>query len=164
MATRETAPEIVQLISQLNDAGIPFMLVGMTAANLQGVLATTLDVDIWVGLPPRQYMKVINICHRLGATLRSPNKVYLRDGTPVDFIYEVTGLGSFKREVRSALTIDFHGTTLSVLPLDRICASKRAAARDKDKLHILMIEQLLSCKSTGDTPKQRSVRARKTRN
>ena len=161
MATRQTTPEIVQLIRELNSAGIPSMLVGMTAANLQGVLATTLDVDIWVGLPPRQYMKTINVCHRLGATLRTPDKVYLRDGTPVDFIYEVTGLGSFKRELHDALSLSFHGIPVFVLSLDRICTSKRAAARDKDKLHILLIEQLLSCKPVARAPKPRSLKARK---
>lgn len=77
---------IVQLFTALEAEGIKFMLVGMSAANLQGVLATTVDVDVWIGLPSRQYMRVINLCHKLGAVLRSPNKVFLSDDTPVDFI------------------------------------------------------------------------------
>ena len=35
-------------------------------------------MDIWIGLPARQYMRVINLCNKLGATPRSANKVYLR--------------------------------------------------------------------------------------
>ncbi len=119
------------------------MLAGMSAANLQGVLAATIDVDIWVGLPALQYMRVINLCHKLGATLRSPNKVYLSDDTPVDFIYEMSGLRGFDHEYARAKWLPFHGIRIPVLPLDRICRSKQAAGRDKDKLHVLLIRQLL---------------------
>jgi hypothetical protein len=143
MATRPKPPAIVQLLSALEAAGVRFMLVGMSAANLQGVLASTIDVDIWIGLPPRQYMRVINLCLSLGATLRSANRVYLRDDTPVDFIYEVTGLPTFDREFPRARWLSFHGLKVPVLPLERICRSKQRVGRDKDKLHVLLIRQAL---------------------
>ena len=38
------------------------MLVGMSAANLQGILVSTVDVDVWIGLPSRRYMTVMNLC------------------------------------------------------------------------------------------------------
>ena len=119
------------------------MLVGMSAANLQGVLASTVDVDVWISLPPRQYMRVINLCRKLKATIQSPNKVFLSDETPVDFIYELGGLQSFEKEFLRATKLPFHGLKISVLPLKRICKSKEIAARDKDKLHILLIRQVL---------------------
>ena len=81
-----------------------------------------------------------------GATVRSQNKVYLSDDTPVDFIYEVTGLPAFDREYQRAIRLPFHGLKIPVLPLDRICKSKLAAGRDKDKLHILLIRQALKLK------------------
>jgi hypothetical protein len=137
---------IVQLFSALQAEGIRFMLVGMSAANLQGILVSTVDVDVWVGLPSRRYMTVLNLCRKLGATLRSANKVYLSDDTPVDFIYEVTGLPTFDREYRRALRLAFHGLKIPVLPLERICKSKQATARDKDALHILLIRQALKLK------------------
>jgi hypothetical protein len=119
------------------------MLVGMSAANLQGVLATTVDVDVWINLPPRQYMRVINLCRKLKAAIRSPNKVFLSDETPVDFIYELGGLQSFEKEFARAKKLPFHGLKIPVLPLERICKSKEFAARDKDKLHILLIRQVM---------------------
>ncbi len=125
------------------------MLVGMSAANLQGVLAATLDVDVWVGLPPRQYMRVINLCRELNATVRSPNKVFLSDETPVDFLYELGGLKSFEQEFEKARKVPFHGLKLPVLPLERICRSKEFAARDKDKLHVLLIRQVLKLKKSA---------------
>jgi hypothetical protein len=143
MATCPEPPAIVQLLRALEVEGVRFMLVGMSAANLQGVLASTIDVDIWIGLPPRQSMRVINLCRKLGAILRSANKVYLSDHTPVDFIYEVTGLPGFDREFPRANWLSFHGLKVPVLPLERICRNKQAAGRDKDKLHVLLIRQTL---------------------
>ncbi len=126
------------------------MLVGMSAANLQGVLASTVDVDVWISLPPRQYMRVINVCRKLAATIQSPNKVFLSDETPVDFIYEIGGLQSFEREFLRAKKLPFHGLKIPVLPLERICKSKELAARDKDKLHILLIRQVLKLKKSAE--------------
>ena len=119
------------------------MVAGMSAANLQGVLASTVDVDVWIGLPARQYMRVINLCHKLKATIQSPNKIYLSDDTPVDFIFEVNGLPPFEKEYPRAKWLRFHGKKIPVLPLDRICKSKQFVGRDKDKLHILLIRQAL---------------------
>ena len=145
---------LVQLLAALQAERIKFMLVGMSAANLQGVLAGTIDVEIWIGLPARQYMRVINLCRKLGATLRSPNKVHLCDATPIDFIYEVSGLPAFDREFPRARWLPFHGMKIPVLPLERICKSKQAAGRDKDKLHILLIRQALRAKRAAARPRE----------
>jgi len=143
MAIGAQPQPLVQLLTALQAEDIRFMLAGMSAANLQGVLEGTIDVDIWIGLPARQYMRVINLCNQLGATLRSANKVYLSDDTPVDFIYEIGGLSDFDQEYRRARWLPFHGIEVSVLPLERICKSKRFVNRDKDKLHILLIQKVL---------------------
>lgn len=152
MATGPKLPPLVQLFAALQAERIRFMLVGMSAANLQGVLAATLDVDVWISLPSRQYMRVINLCRRLNATIRSPNKVFLSDETPVDFIYELGGLETFDREFAKAKKLSFHGLKIPVLPLERICKSKEFAARDKDKLHILLIRQVLKLKTAAKRP------------
>ena len=44
-------------------------LVGMAAAILQGVPATTLDTDIWVDVPERHYLRFIDLSLKLGATM-----------------------------------------------------------------------------------------------
>lgn len=149
MATRPKPFPLIQLLDALKAEGIRFMVAGMSAARLQGVMASTIDVDVWIDLPARQYMRVINLCHKLKATVQSPNKVYLSDDTPVDFIYEISGLQNFDREFKRAKKLSFHGLKISVLPLERICKSKEIAARDKDKLHILLIRQILKLKKSA---------------
>ena len=37
--------------------GIRFMILGMSAAIAQGVMGSTLDIDVWIDLPPPQDMR-----------------------------------------------------------------------------------------------------------
>ena len=70
---------------------------------------------------------------------------YLEDGTPVNFVFEVTGLGSFARELRHTRQLKFHGLRIPVLTLARILQSKETVRRDKDLAHISLIQTFLRC-------------------
>jgi hypothetical protein len=115
----------------------------MSGAILQGVPATTLDTDIWMDLPPRQYMRVLNLSRRLGATLRANTVVDLSDGSTVNFLYEVGGLRSFEYEYQRAKRVRWLQTTVAVLPLERIYASKKYVGRPKDLAHLPLLEQTM---------------------
>jgi hypothetical protein len=115
----------------------------MSGAILQGVPATTLDTDIWIDLPARQYMRVLNLCRGLGARLRANTVVELRDGSMVNFLYELHGLRGFDYEYRHAERIQWLQTRVAVLPLQRIYASKKFVGRPKDLAHLPLLEQTL---------------------
>lgn len=115
----------------------------MSAAVLQGVPVVTHDVDLWVDLPARQYMRVVNIAARHGANMVRNTVVELSDGMLVHFIYEVTGLGGFGSELKKARHMKFRGCEIPVMPLDSIRKSKAAVMRDKDPAHIHAIDQTL---------------------
>ena len=104
----------------------------MGAAILQGVPATTLDTDIWVGVPERHYMRLINLSLKLGATMLRQTVVSLTDGSLVNFCYRLDGAASFRTEYARAEVKLWNGIEAKVLPLDRIIRSKEAAGRDKD--------------------------------
>lgn len=104
----------------------------MGAAILQGVPATTLDTDIWVDVPERQYMRLINLSLRLGATMVRQTVVSLTDGSLVNFCYRLDGTAMFRTEYRRAEVVRWNGIEIKVLPLERIIRSKEAAGRDKD--------------------------------
>jgi len=70
----------------------------MSAAILQGVPGTTLDTDIWVEVPERQTMRLINLSLRLGATMVRQTVVALSDGSLVNFCYRLHGTASFRTE------------------------------------------------------------------
>jgi hypothetical protein len=121
-------------------------MIGMSAAIAQGVMANTLDVGLWIDLAARQYMRVLNIARRLGASVAANTVVYLENGTPVNFVYEVTGLGNFRSETKEVPRVPIAGHATPILPLEKIVQSKEAIGRHKDKLHIKQITEFLRCR------------------
>lgn len=146
MGTRRKLRPVARLLEALEAEEIRFMLIGMSAAIVQGVMESTLDVDIWVDLPSRQYMRVQNIASRLGAEMAANTVTYLEDGMPVNFVFEVNGLGTFAREFKHTERLDFMGKVIPVLKLERILKSKQAIQRDKDLPHIVHIKNVLRCR------------------
>jgi hypothetical protein len=68
MGKKQDIPPLNGLLRGLREQEIRFMIVGMTSAVIHGGPFVTLDVDIWIDLPERQYTRVINVCHQLGPT------------------------------------------------------------------------------------------------
>ena len=134
-----------RLLAALETDGIRFIVIGMSAAIAQGVMGATLDIDLWINLPARQYVKVLALARKTGAVIGANTVVFLSDGTPVNFVYEVSGLGSFQSEWKHTVSSMIHGREVPVLHLTRIQKSKRAIRRDKDLLHIRLIADFLKC-------------------
>jgi hypothetical protein len=114
----------------------------MTGAILQGAPGVTLDTDLWIDLPERQYMRVINMAIRLGATFVANTLVTLTDGKLVNFCYRIHGVASFATEYRRSETYLWEGVEVRVLPLERIIRSKEAADRDKDRAVLPLLRDI----------------------
>ncbi len=114
----------------------------MSAAILQGVPATTLDTDLWIDLPERQYIRLLNICVKLGARVIANTVVALEDDSLVNFIYQMTSLRSFATEAKSAHKLQWNGMEIRVLPLERIIASKEKIGRPKDLAHLPLLRDV----------------------
>jgi hypothetical protein len=104
---------------------------------------STLDVDLWIDLPSRQYMTVVKAAVRAGAVMLRDMVVELADGTLVNFIFAVSGVGSFAAELRKARRLNFGGCEVPVMSLPSIRKNKVAVMRDKDIAHIHLIDQFL---------------------
>ena len=76
-APRKLSP-LARLVQALRKEKIRFQVAGMSAAILQGVPATTLDTDLWMDLPSRQYIRVLNLCRSLGAAIAANTVVELK--------------------------------------------------------------------------------------
>jgi hypothetical protein len=118
----------------------------MTAAVYQGVMLNTMDTDIWVDLPTRQYMRLWSLIRSQAGSAMSQTLYVLEDGKVINFLFEITGLNSFAAEYSRALTLKMEGLKVKVLPLARILKSKKAIMRDKDLVHIPHIERALKAK------------------
>ena len=116
----------------------------MSSAILQGVPATTLDTDLWIDVPERQYLRLVNLSLSLGATLIRPTVVALRDGSLVNFLYRVDGLSSFPTEWRRAVATRLKGVTVKAIPLERIIRSKEFIARPKDLAVLPLLKGILA--------------------
>ena len=134
---------LARLIDALRAEKTRFILVGMTAAVLQGTPVTTFDVDLWIDLSPRRYMRMINLARNLGAQMLANTVVVLPGDISVNFIYEMAGLGSFDNEFRRSSQLSWLGRKVAVLPLERIYASKKFAGRPKDIAHLPILEQTI---------------------
>ena len=118
------------------------MVVGMTAAIIQGAPCVTLDTDLWVNVPERQYMRLINLSLRLGATAVRQTVVALTDEKLVNLCYSISGVASFSTEYRRAKLAEWEGSIVRVLALDRVIRSKEAADRDKDRAMLPLLRDI----------------------
>jgi hypothetical protein len=129
-------------------------MVGMSAAIIQGVPATTLDTDIWVDLPEREYIRLLNLVKRQGGVGLAPTMYALTDGSLVNFIFKMTGLSEFAIEYKQAKEMLWNGLKIHVLPLARIYRSKKASARDKDMAHLPLLENVMRAQRRNDGKKK----------
>jgi hypothetical protein len=115
---------------------VPFMVVGLSAAALQGATVVTQDVDLWFRNPadPRiqRALKAVDGTYVPVIMLNPP--MFVGDAVDLfDMVLNMSGLEDFDIERRNAVLIPLGRYRLPVLPLERIIVSKRAANRDKDR-------------------------------
>ncbi len=123
-----------------------FLIVGLSAANLQGAPAVTQDVDLWFrDLNDTGIQKALK---KVGGFYIAPTAFTkpMFGGKAVelfDIVMTMDGLRSFDAEYRGAVEIRLGRTPVKVLPLSRIIASKKAANRPKDKLVLPVLEDAM---------------------
>ena len=97
-------------------------------------------------MPERAYIRVLDLCRRLGATVLARTVVALSDDTMVNFLYRMDGVRSFSTEYKHAIRLNWFGTRVAVMPLQRIIKSKQIVARPKDLAHLPVLQQTLNLK------------------
>jgi hypothetical protein len=128
-------------LAALRQAQIDCILIGNMAAIRQGAPLMTVDYDFWVRLPERQYTRLLTIIQRQGGAIPARTLYELSDGTQVNAIFNPDGLRSFEIEFKGSPVARLEGQLVRVLPLARVIASKRAAARDKDLAVMPILER-----------------------
>jgi hypothetical protein len=143
MGNARELPALIRLIQALRSEKIRFQIAGMSAAVLQGAPATTLDTDIWIDLPERQYMRVLAIVESIGGSRLAATAVALSDDSMVNFLYRVDGIASFATEFRRAARVQLHGVEVPVLDIESVMKSKRFLGRPKDLAHLPLLEETI---------------------
>jgi hypothetical protein len=137
----------LRLLGVLLKRKVKFMVVGLSAATLQGAPVVTQDVDLWfenLGEP-----KISRALQEVGAAYVPPSHLnppmLAGAGAELfDIVIRMDGLGAFADEFKHCVDISLGRQKLKVLSLERILASKIAANRAKDKLTIPVLRDALA--------------------
>jgi hypothetical protein len=137
------------LLEALNRQGVRFMLVGLSAAVLQGADAATRDIDLWfedVSDPGigRAVREAGGIWISASFGMRPPQIGGDPVGDRLDVVTHMDGLGTFAEERPNSTVVVIDGIPLHVLGLRRIIASKQAAGRRKDLAALPALEDALA--------------------
>lgn len=132
-----------RFLRALTDEGVEFLVVGLSAAALQGAPAVTQDVDLWFRDLTDPGIKAA--LRHVGAVYVAPTgstpPMFAGPGVALfDIVVTMHGLDSFEKEAARAVTVALDGVRVKVLPLERIIASKKATNRPKDRAILPVLE------------------------
>ena len=136
----------IEFLKELVRQKVEFMIVGLSAAALQGAPVVTQDIDLWFRtLPDPGIEKALKkfdgsyVPHLEGnPPLLAGNGVEL-----FDIVAHMHGLGEFDDERENAIKIPLGRMKVLVLKLERIIASKKATGREKDRLVLKILADAL---------------------
>ncbi len=140
-----------RLLRELNQRGVRYLVVGMSAALLEGARGMTEDIDLW-------FEQLDDA--RIGEAVRAAGGVWVAGHFGMmpptigggdledrfDVVTHCDGLSDFQSELALASDVLVDGLPLKVLPLERVIASKRAANREKDRIALPALETALAVK------------------
>jgi hypothetical protein len=141
----------IRLLTALLRARVRFMVVGLSAATMQGAPVVTQDVDLW--FEKLGDLKISQALQTVGAAYVPPSNLnppmLAGAGAELfDIVLRMDGLGTFASEFKHCIEISLGLHKLKVLSLERILVSKQAANRAKDKLTIPILRDALSATTT----------------
>jgi len=126
----------IKFLKELVKHKVSFMIVGLSAAALQGAPVVTQDIDLWfedlsdTGI--QKSLKKVNgslvPCVGLNPPLFAGKHVEL-----FDIVLTMHGLKKFEEEKKNTIEVPLNKVSEKVLKLERIIKSKQALGRDKDK-------------------------------
>lgn len=136
----------IAFLRELNREKVDYMIVGLSAAALQGAPVVTQDVDLWFSDLADQGIR--NALQRVGGTYIPPigQNPPMFTGEAVklfDVVTHMHGLGVFEEEIQNTIKIPLGRIKVRVLKIERIIASKEATGREKDRLAIPVLKDAL---------------------
>ena len=144
------ADKEVLFLRELTRQKVEFMIVGLSAAALQGAPVVTQDVDLWSkNLDDPGIKKALRKVGGIFVPSMGMNPPMLA-GESVklfDIVVNMHGLRSFEEEVKSAETVDLEGVRICVLSLLRIIKSKTVLGREKDRIVMKVLKDALKVNS-----------------
>lgn len=136
----------ISFLLELGKKKVKFIIVGLSAAVLQGAPAVTQDIELWFrDLNDPGIKKALK---KVGGIYVPPTAItppmFAGDNVSLfDIVVHMHGLKGFAEEYKGATAIPLKDSFVKVLPLERIIASKEATARDKDLRNLAVLRDTL---------------------
>ncbi len=145
-------PLLARVARIVEETALECIVIGNSAAALQGAPVTTLDVDFMFRRTDRNIEKLQQLARSLGGHLSQPfqptSDMYrlITENLQIAFVSRMDGIRSFESLRSRADTIDVGGATLRVASLEDVITSKRATGREKDLASLPILEKTLAVK------------------
>ena len=148
-----TDAEIV-FLKELARRRVKFMVVGMSAAVIQGADLGTEDIDLWFeSLSDPGLDQAARAAGGIIAWRANPPMLTGKGLDHIDLVIRCDGLRAFDVEYAAAIEAEAFGVKVKVLPLQRVISSKRAANRLKDQAVLPALKAALAAiKSAKNKP------------
>jgi hypothetical protein len=143
------------LFAALLGRGVPYLVIGMGAAVLEGAPIATQDIDIWFERSDDERIPLAAIdagSFWISGFGMQPPAFGGKGLERIDVVLTAHGLDAFTIEYARARELEVDGIKLRVLPLERVIASKRATKRPKDIAQMPALEATLLAKATRKEP------------
>jgi predicted nucleotidyltransferase len=158
--------ELNQLLKQLIDADVEFVIVGGFGGVLHGSSLVTRDLDVCAVLSSanveklrlafRQHHPVHRHTPQRLSFLDNPDagtdlkNLYLQtDLGPLDLMSSITGVGDFNRVRAGSVEVELFGSKVRVIGVEDLIAAKEALGREKDLLAVKELRVILARKKPG---------------
>jgi hypothetical protein len=142
-----------RLFASLRQRQVRFILLGMGAALLEGVPVATQDLDVWfedAGNPAIRDAARDAGGFWIGGFGMQPPAFGGAGLERIDIVLTAHGLDPFPVEYQRTIVHQIEGTTLHILPLERIIATKRATGRPKDLAQLPILEATVRARQRRD--------------
>ena len=136
----------MEFLKELVRQKVEFMIVGLSAAALQGAPVVTQDIDLWFrALPDPGLARALKKVHGdyVPPTARSAPMFAGKGIELFDIVLRMDGLGEFDEEKKQTIRVSLGRIKVPVLNLARIIVSKKAAGREKDRLVLKVLSDAL---------------------
>ena len=168
-AAKNGGPSLLDMpgfLRLLNAGQVEFVVIGGLAMIAQGSAYITKDLDVCYARSDRNILALATCCASIHPYLRGApqglpfkfdaatiqaglNFTLTTNLGDIDFLGEVSGIGIYEKVRAMSEEKEIYGLKVRVLSLEGLIASKKAAGRTKDKLHLLELEELKKMRDEG---------------
>ena len=141
-----------ELFQALDKYGVRFLVVGLSAAVLEGAPVATQDIDLWFEQIDERVAKAATDARGfwISGFGVQPPAFGGAELDRIDVVLTAHGLNDFATEYEASEVREVDGISLHVLPLERVIASKRATSRPKDLAALPALEATVAARRERD--------------